>query len=677
MKFPDIEPLCVNILLKLLMKKALFKPNTKIGENFELAKFNEMLFKKILFFYKTYIRHLKKLNNEIDNTKIFELINKDIDSYREKSIRQKYDLTASNLSENIFEESDIKLLIIVEFFRGLGGRNPLMKTLNENFEMILSNENQEEEKVEEMSDFLSFSEISLQDRVNILYFFCNYALTFSGRAPFFREEILRDNKDTKNLDQNLSHLKYKRIKSLGSDMDGKLYYFLECNKDCRIYRETFDYGIEIVVKNYEELENFLAFFGEGHKSDKSKELIKNLKEHLILLKEYSEEENKKDQNFLRKQQVFEKAKKLNVKPSGEVEKFKNSDYFLMSVSDHVITRNQLHQITRTSLTSKNNNLHNTKTALTEDERKKIKIEKEKIERQKRLEKRNRIVEKQMQSDIYAFNEVNSKEEDQLLSHKRDRKKRKKIQKNDSSEEEYSSSSVSLNHSEEVKLESDKEEAEEEILAYEEDTIQNDIVLEGNLIYRYANNQVELEGLWYMSADPGTKEKFSYLFQNSNDYTDCLIRVEGDDLKEENFNIKICSPNIFELIAINRAGIFENVLKFLCGEYAGYFMYYGKTIEDRVNLTFNLEESLVRVNGSYLITLGDGINNLGNFSTLGYMNFYRQKELLIEKNDLNSEVIKLSEFKFTKVYTAFNPNENYRVIKSYQHRRKKCDENFNY
>jgi hypothetical protein len=603
LKFPDIEPLCVNILLKLLMKKALFKPHTKIGENFEICKFNEMLVKKILFFYKTYIRHLKKINNENDNTKIFELINKDIEDYKQKSIREKYDLTVSNLSDNIFEESDIKLLMIVEFFRTLGGRNPFMKafTQNENFEIILNNENQEEEKENqgEMSDFISFTEISLQDRVNILFFFCNYALTFSGRAPFFRDEVLRDKENTKNLDQNLSHLKYKRIKSLGFDNDGIVYYYLECNKDCRIYKETLDFGIELVVKNYEELESFLTSLGERQDSEKTKELIKNLKEHLILLKEYSEEETKKDLNFLRKQQAFEKAKKLNVKPTSEVEKFKNSDYFLMNVSDHVITRNQLNRITRTSLSAKNNNLTTTKANITEDERKKIKIEKEKIERQKRLEKRNRLVEKQIESEFYALNEIDSKDQDQLLSHKRDRKKRKKIRKSESSEEEYMSSSDSLNHSEEMKLESDKDEYEEENLPFDEEQVQNDIVLEGNLIYRYANNQVELEGNWYMSADPGTKEKFSYLFQNSNNYSDCLVRLEEDD---SNFNIKICSPNIFELIAINRTSIFEHVLKFLCGEYAGYFMYYGKTIEDRVNLTFNLEDSLVRVNGTYIFLL---------------------------------------------------------------------------
>jgi len=49
------------------------------------------------------------------------------------------------------------------------------------------------------------------------------------------------------------------------------------------------------------------------------------------------------------------------------------------------------------------------------------------------------------------------------------------------------------------------------------------------------------------------------------------------------------------------------------------------------------------------------------------------EELLQKNDIESEIIKLAEFRLTKIYTAFNPNENYRVIKSFQHRRKKIDE----
>jgi len=45
------------------------------------------------------------------------------------------------------------------------------------------------------------------------------------------------------------------------------------------------------------------------------------------------------------------------------------------------------------------------------------------------------------------------------------------------------------------------------------------------------------------------------------------------------------------------------------------------------------------------------------------------------NSIDSEVIILGEFKMTRIYNAFNPNENCRVIKSFQHRKKKCGGNY--
>jgi hypothetical protein len=50
-----------------------------------------------------------------------------------------------------------------------------------------------------------------------------------------------------------------------------------------------------------------------------------------------------------------------------------------------------------------------------------------------------------------------------------------------------------------------------------------------------------------------------------------------------------------------------------------------------------------------------------------------RDELLSRNDLDSDVINLGEFKVTRLYNAFNPNENYRVIKSYQHRKKRPGE----
>jgi len=157
---------------------------------------------------------------------------------------------------------------------------------------------------------------------------------------------------------------------------------------------------------------------------------------------------------------------------------------------------------------------------------------------------------------------------------------------------------------------------------------NDIILEGNLIYRYTNDQVELDGFWFMSQD-FIKERLSYLFMHGHEFLECDL--DQDEIIEQlpcsnNFQtcankIKICSANIFECVLINKSKVFESVLQYLSGEYGGYFMYYGKTIEDKVNLNLTLQDSLVKING-------EGTNNLGNYKVIGYMNFFKTKGIII-------------------------------------------------
>lgn len=699
------------------MKKALFKPNSKIGENFELAKFQEMLLKKIHYFYKTYIRHVKKINGVTDNSRVYELIKIDVDEYNEKKEKEKWALNATNLGDKQYDDMDLKNLMIVEFFRELGGRNPFLKMTMQGDKMDMYLNQEDEYKAgakadndinaqannESNEDYLTFNEISLQEKVEILFFFCNYALTFSGRANFFRDELVAAVKEKEPVKEDqmnmpstntlntpikeLSTIKTnKRIQPLGKDSEGNTYYHLPCNKDCRIYLEKEDKTIDLVIKNYEDLEKFMA------KLDTSLPLAKNIKDNLITYKGNDEEESKKETNVLRKQQAFEKAKKLNSRQGAEIEKYSNSDYFLMNISDHVITRSQLNQITKINQYTAPTQSQKPQ-VLTEEEKKRQKIEKEKIERQKRLEKRNRIFEKRLEQNQRkrrketdeAYEEKTSK----LLKRKRKNEgmSRKKRGRFDSSEEEYISSSEhsdfeSVNNNINAEFASDasnehahegKEEGDDTGKA---DNSSTDIIIEGNLIYRHTINQVELDGFWFIAQETPIKERLSYLFQKSNEYMECYCKsseVEKDSSDESNSNdyrLKVCSANLFECILINQQSIFDTVLKFLTGEYAGYFIYYGKTIEDRVNLHLTLEDSLVRITG-------EGTNSLGNFSVIGYMNFYRSKETLIEKNDASSEIIKLADFKLTKIYTAFNPNENYRVIKSYQHRRKKVDDDYNF
>lgn len=173
------------------MKKALFKPNSKVFENFEFSKLQEMLLKKINYFYKTYIRYLKRLYELTDNNKIYETIITDLHEHKQKT--DKFKLTSANLDEKDYDDIDLKNSMIIEFFRNLSGRNPFLKgnIQVDNMEKYLNmdednkkiniennlnnpyNTTAQENPCESfIHDYLTFNDLSLKDKIEILFFFC-------------------------------------------------------------------------------------------------------------------------------------------------------------------------------------------------------------------------------------------------------------------------------------------------------------------------------------------------------------------------------------------------------------------------------------------------------------------------------------------------------------------------
>jgi hypothetical protein len=226
-----------------------------------------------------------------------------------------------------------------------------------------------------------------------------------------------------------------RIRPIGKDQELNSYYIVFLNRDCRLYRETISKGLEVVVKNYEELEKFISKY-EFSKNQNEISLIKNIKDNLLKFKENDEEEKKRESNLIRKQQAFEKAKKLAGKNNNE--KSLNSDYYLMNISDHMITRHQLNQITKTTSLNNFQSVIPTQKlvpSLSEQDKLKIKIEKERIARQQRLEKRQKMMELNQFDEIQE--EVSEKDEQEYFirnkrnrstkqSHRRVKKIRSKI-----------------------------------------------------------------------------------------------------------------------------------------------------------------------------------------------------------------------------------------------------------
>jgi hypothetical protein len=173
------------------MKKALFKPNSKVFENFEFSKLQEMLLKKINYFYKTYIRYLKRIYELNDNNKIYEIILKDVTDFNQKTDR--FNLTSVNLDVKDYDDLDLKNSMIIEFFSNLSGRNPFLKNTIQvdNMENYLNMDNDHKEQnatnIEEsianiynitnqgdpyMQDYKTFNDLSIKDKIEILFFFC-------------------------------------------------------------------------------------------------------------------------------------------------------------------------------------------------------------------------------------------------------------------------------------------------------------------------------------------------------------------------------------------------------------------------------------------------------------------------------------------------------------------------
>ena len=490
-------------------------------------------------------------------------------------------------------------------------------------------------------------------------------MTFSGRTQIFKDEI------NKNKDENF--ILNKRINPLFSDKLGNDYYIFPINKDCRVYIDKINVenpiedNLENNIKNYEELEQFLE-------KETNNQLKKKINEHLLEFKNNDKEEKEKQKEFLRKEEMFEKAKILREMKQNEMnEKYQSND-ILMNIYNGVITRNQLNKITKLNQYDRNKTEQKPK-ELTEEEKRRLKIEKENYEREKRMEKRNRIQEQMQKEEEYR---LTHNVESMFVNKKRNKeKKTKKYNKNSWSDEEEEIEELEN----EMNLESDDEEYYHNVrkhkhnnnrnysyrnyydnsndISEKNDNVSQDIINEGYLLYRYSSNQIEIEGFWYVNDEPSYKERLSYLFSNSNSIKHVIMPIENN-----NVNVTICSANLIEDFSIDF--LFKECLNFLSGEYTGYFMYYSKTIEDRFQMNLSIEDSLVKL-------YGNGTNNLGAFNIDGYMNFFRTKEVLLEKNKIEEPVIKLAEFKMKKVYNKFNPTENERVIKSYNHRRKKNDE----
>lgn len=147
LKNPKLDALCLNILYKLLMKKAFFKPNSKINDWQSKEKLQQLLVKKLVYFYKIYARSISQkhhmpfskeaLEKELNDDSFFS--NDRFDIKKKESYYKEKEL-----------ENDLKKLMIVELFNSLNGKNPLLS--KEYYEIFPQVKNQEKNSINANED---------------------------------------------------------------------------------------------------------------------------------------------------------------------------------------------------------------------------------------------------------------------------------------------------------------------------------------------------------------------------------------------------------------------------------------------------------------------------------------------------------------------------------------------
>jgi hypothetical protein len=279
--------------------------NNNVFNEENMIQLNETLLKKLNYFYKVYVRYLRKIYNITELSKSLDMIKNDIEIYNNNKYENDYySFTKQNLSNKYYDDCDIKTELIVKLFRDLNGEHPLrpisnyheLEILMSNKDAELTNANYKKNNTIEIdsnddnnntNNFKTFESLKTKQKVTLLMFFCNYCMSFSGRQPLYYEELVNNKEE--------SFISNKKIMPFYYDSNNYNNYIFPLNKDCRIYKEKINdieinksitESFDIKIKNYEELEKLLE-------QEKDQFIIKKLKEKLIEFKTNDEEEQKK------------------------------------------------------------------------------------------------------------------------------------------------------------------------------------------------------------------------------------------------------------------------------------------------------------------------------------------------------------------------------------------------
>jgi len=274
-----------------------------------------------------------------------------------------------------YSELTAEMLQHVKFFERFGGKNPLCP---EQIGML----NAEYNEAEQNLVFKKFHEITYLERLSILYHFCLIRALQGDKDQ--SQPIPTPTQPTTN--ETPTTIKpRKRVAPIGFDKSGNEYYHFEDHKDGRLYKliaKNKRSTSENITECFTPIENVKKLIESIEKTKDSQEqnLKKALNERLKTMEEDYKEAQLKEQTRIRKIQSLTRSKRILTNAKKQYADAYNTEVpYVNLISNAVMTRAQLQSLKNKLIKPQ-----------TSEDIMKEKYERQKLERQKRLERRQHV-----------------------------------------------------------------------------------------------------------------------------------------------------------------------------------------------------------------------------------------------------------------------------------------------
>jgi hypothetical protein len=335
---------------------------------------NELLAKKLSSMYRKYKRFITKYQTYMNGPKE-PLDPKWSDNLMEEVIAYNIDKPTKRFIYFDYSELTADMLQHVKFFERFEGKNPLCP---EQIGIL----NAEYNEAEQNLVFKKFHEITYTERLSILYHFCLIrALQGDKEQP---QPVAAPVQSSSN--ETTAVIKpRKRVAPIGFDKNNNEYYHFEDHKDGRLYKLTAKskrHVGESITECFTPIESVKKFLESIEKTKDTEEqhLKKVLSAKLKIMEENDKEAQLKEQTRIRKIQSLTRSKKILTNAKKQYADAYNTEVpYVNLISNAVMTRAQLQSLKNKLIKPQ-----------TREDIMKEKYEKQKMERQKRLERRQHV-----------------------------------------------------------------------------------------------------------------------------------------------------------------------------------------------------------------------------------------------------------------------------------------------